>query len=345
MYSAVIQIAIIIILLFLTIVIVGILYWSTPKQSQEVSSYLDSDIRNVRDVIIKDSYLNRLLMIEIINNDKKSEVSNNIEIPKMFDAISTPINKAESYLDSETVTFRKMADNIDLFGRSLVRSFGGAISQRITTLMHQRNIIIKDYYRAMRDVVCSNGSCVHVSNNTGDTSSCIIRPLTSTDNNFINKLSFSKSQILKSHDSKGTESIGTSDANSNDILQCPLNNKISISLSDITTETLRKLEIITREISDNIAAVFHIKDIDETNLLLSPQQGNNSYNNKRPIIHYERLFNLMTMYNKELLNQAKLYASKQYDTSMNCSQSSLDITYHIGDEFNVLMNNGININK
>ena len=326
MYIAIIQIAVIIILIFLTLVIVGILYWSTPKQSQDVPSYLDSDIRNVRDVIIKDSYLHRLLMIEIINNNKKSEGSNNIEIPKMFDAISIPINKAEIYLDSESITFRKISNNIDLFGRSLVRSFGGTISQRITMLMHQRNIIIKDYYKAMRDVVCSNGSCVHVTNDTGDTPKCIIRPVTSTDNIFINKIS-----------------IGSSEVNSNEILQCPLNNKISISLSDITTETLRKLEIITREISDNIASVFHIKDIDETNLLLMSQQGNNSSNNKRPIIHYERLFNLMTMYNKELLNQAKSYASKHYDISMNCSQSSLDITYHISDEFNILMNNGVNI--
>jgi len=97
-----------------------------------------------------------------------------------------------------------------------------------------------------------------------------------------------------------------------------------IEAIDITTITLRKLEDITREITDTIGAAFHIRDIDST------------LNKKRPIIHYQRLYNLITMYDKEVINQAKSYSSYNYDISMNCAQSAFDITQHLSDEFNQL---------
>jgi hypothetical protein len=310
MYLAVIQILIVMILIFLTLIIVGVLYWSTPSQSSDALNYLDSDIKVVRDVITNDSYLHRLLMIEIINKDKtlnEPSSTNDIAIPTILE--NSPIDSQHS---SELITFRKISNGIDLLGRSLVRSFGGAISQRVTLLMHQRNNVIRDYYRAMRDVVCNNGRCVHIVNVTSDDpetkNTCIIRPLTSTD---------SFPSYINNPTQNSEENI--------------------IASLDITTSTLRRLEVITRDVADNIAAAFHIKDIDETNLAIGRRQYN-----KRPIIHYERLFNLMTMYDKELLNQAKSYASKQYDISMNCAQSSLDITRHISEEFNILMRDGVN---
>ncbi len=101
-------------------------------------------------------------------------------------------------------------------------------------------------------------------------------------------------------------------------------NIYSIDTIDITTITLRKLEDITREITDTIGAAFHIRDIDST------------INKKRPIIHYQRLYNLLTMYDKEIINQAKSYSSHNYEISMNCSQSAFSITRHLSDEFNEL---------
>lgn len=91
------------------------------------------------------------------------------------------------------------------------------------------------------------------------------------------------------------------------------------SILDITTLTERKLQSIAREITDQVTASFNIKDV------------------KSPIIHFQRLFNLIAMYDKELINQAKSYVTKQYTISMNCAQSSLDISNHISDEFGVLM--------
>ena len=302
----VMQILVTIITIFLILVVVGILYWSTPTQSLDVSNYLDSDIKIVRDVITNDSYLHRLLMIEIINKDNPDNSTDTDENPMSN--------------HSEIITFKKISNSIDSFGRSLIRSFGGATSQRLTSLMHQRNNIIRDYYKSMREVVCHKGNCVHVinvpSDNPEEKTTCVIRPLTSTDSFFPSGSLFCG--LEKQEQNSPIEGDG---------------NNISVSSLDITTITLRKLDVITREIVDNIAATFHIKDVDDTNFAI----GSNSYRNKRPIIHYERLFNLMTMYNKELLNQAKSYASKQYNISMNCSQSSLEITHHISDEFGILM--------
>lgn len=97
-----------------------------------------------------------------------------------------------------------------------------------------------------------------------------------------------------------------------------VNDDSSGEVLDITTGTLRKLELLTREITDNIASAFQIVE-----------------NDKKP--NYQRLFDLITMYNKELINQAKFYANKQYDISMNCIQSSVDIAHYISEEMNVLL--------
>jgi hypothetical protein len=94
---------------------------------------------------------------------------------------------------------------------------------------------------------------------------------------------------------------------------------------DITTSISKKLEILTRDITDCIAASFNIRDIDTTS------------NKKRPLETYQRLYNLITMYDKELLNQAKSYVIKHYTISINCSQSSYDLTNHISGELSKLL--------
>lgn len=329
MYLAVVQILIIVILIFLTLIVIGVLFWPTSSQSldgQLRSSNINSDGKIIREVITNDSYLHRLLMIEIISSDKigSSEGDKNSqcilnEVPSSECSIKR--NQDMVSLCSEDFTFKKMSNGIELLGRSLIRSFGGAMSQRIASLMQQRNIIIRNYYQSMRDVVCHNGTCVHVINVSSDDSdtkgSRIIRPLTSTEPFFPSNIIDKTPPIDPSNDER-----------------------ISISSLDITTITLLKLEAVTREIADNIAASFHIRDVDYST---NEFDANRKSLTKRPIIHYERLFNLIIMYDKELLNQAKSYAAKQYDISMNCAQSSLEITHHISDELTILMRDNFGV--
>ncbi len=97
-------------------------------------------------------------------------------------------------------------------------------------------------------------------------------------------------------------------------------------LMTMTFSANRELELVTREIIDSIASVFHIKDV------ISTGSGT-----KRPVLHFQRLFNLLTMYDRELINQAKAYRSAQYDISMNCAQSSLEAANHIGSELKIIM--------
>jgi len=241
MYLAVVQILIIVILIFLTLLVIGMLFWFTPSQSldgQSHSNNLNSDLKIISNVITNDSYLHRLLMIETISNDKTyssegegrlidkmtkcglSESSvdgKNIHIVPEDEctiiggidpnyALTNPALTEKDSLCSEDVTFKKMSNGIQLLGRSLVRSFGGAISQRIASLMQQRNTVIRDYYRSMRDVVCHNGSCVHVidvpSPNSDTKGSRIIRPLTSTDP-FFPSIANQEKHILESSNENG----------------------------------------------------------------------------------------------------------------------------------------------
>jgi hypothetical protein len=232
-------------------------------------------------------------------------------------------------LPPETITFNKMSIGMSLLGKSLIRSFGITISQRIATLMHKRNEIIRDYYWSMRNVICNNGNCIHIveipnteeSPNYCNSNTCLnndkFEESTSTDSDTLDELtsnSSDKPKIIISPLTPGSTPIQS--INSKD--------PAIWSKLDITTITNRKLEAITREITDNIAASFQIRDVDQTS-------------HKRPLLHYQRFFNLLTMYDKELINQAKSYASHHYDISMNCAQSSLELTHHISDELNILM--------
>jgi hypothetical protein len=54
-------------------------------------------------------------------------------------------------------------------------------------------------------------------------------------------------------------------------------------------------------------------------------------------IKLDRMANLITMYDQEIINQARAYASHQYDISMNCHQSVIEIANHLGAEFNTIM--------
>lgn len=231
-----------IICLIVLFIIIGFVYWSFPIAINEPSTLLTSDLKIVRDAMMNDSYLHRLLMIEIINTEEN-----------------------DPSIASDTITYNKMATGIGILGKALVRSFGSTISQRIMAIFHKRNEIIREYYRKLRTVVCEGLNCAFKT-----------EPEISTFKN-----------------------------------------------TDTLQENFTKLETLNQDIADNIAGSFQIKDSDA--------------NKKRPISHYQRLYNLLNMYDKELLNQAKSYAFKQYDISMNCAQGALEVSYHISDELNILM--------
>lgn len=295
------QILVVIILIVLTIVVVGGLVWNykSTGSSQDSTLQLDDDLRAIRDVMINDSHLQRLLMIEIIN-DKSGDDSK---------------HDARGQTPSEAVTFTKMSGGISSFGKGMVRSFGVAIAQRIATLMQKRNEILRDYYRSMRSVVCQNGNCVHVIQmKEGPNNDKGSRFKSSEDFGTDDTITESSAAELRSKN----ESV-------RNIILPMFPPSASVEQLDITVITHKKLEAITREITDSIAASFHIRDVDSGS------------GKKRPLVHYQRLFNLITMYDKELVNQAKSYAFKHYDISMNCAQSSLEISQHISDEFGVLM--------
>lgn len=247
---------------------------NTQDDNSNKLSQSSSDFTNIREIMNNDSYLHRLLMIEIISGGSRSD--SQIQLPT--DEFTSPFNNRSSLRNmeretmSDEVTFNKMSEGISSFGNILVRSFGTAISQRISTLMHKRNEIIRDYYLAMRNVICHKSTCVLVAG--------------------------------------PDQQLGSG---------------LSQSIDTITEEISRKLESTTREITDKIATVFHIRDVDQTS------------DKKMPLIHYQRFYNLLNMYDKELVNQAKSYASKNYTISMNCSHSSLELTHYISDELIVLI--------
>lgn len=254
-----------------------------------------------------------------------------------------------SGLQSEAVTFSEMSNGMVLFGKSLIRSFGVTISQRIATLMNKRNEILREYYWSMRNFVCDNGNCYILESLIPNMSQ--IQAINNTSVPLIQREIFTRNNENRDDFVDGVEDYDKSQNEDQRLMDMreseiyadnettrpvfPATNFLynfsdptskNNEIINITTITQRKLEAITREITDNIAASFHIRDVDQTS------------NKNRPITHFQRVFNLLSMYDKELINQAKSYASLHYDISMNCAQSSLEITRHLSDEFNVLMN-------
>ncbi len=251
---------------FTMIIIVTVLLWGIYNNNKQPSKNTKNSPKIIDETMINDAHLQRLLMIEIINNKQELSVA----------------------IQSETITFDKISNNISLFGKELISSFGLTISQRIVTLMNKRNEVLRTYYQSVKNVICNNGNCV-----------CLEEVESTNDTKIVH-------QIFPRIDTPDT--------------------------LDITTITHRKLEGITRDITDNIAASFHIRDVDQTD------------NKNRPITHLDRLYNLITLYNKELVNQAKSYALRHYDISMNCGQSALEITHYISDELSSLIQD-TNFNK
>jgi hypothetical protein len=250
------------------ILILGLIWiYASSGSSKDPMTQFGSDLVSIREVLNNEAHLHRLLMIEVICKETKESKE-----PKKSDEAS------------ETITFNKMASGAITLGKSLVRSFGATIAQRISTLMQKRNEILRDYYGALCRMICENGECTL--DLQKDTKRPVFPPI------------FLSEEALKS---------------------------VPSSVLDITTLTERNLAGISREITDQVAGSFQIRDIDQ------------GAAKNRPLLHFQRLFNLMMMYDKELVNQAKSYALHHYDISMNCAQSSVELTKHLSDELGILM--------
>lgn len=318
------------VLIFFALIIIGIVYWSSLNLSSEVSSLVQSsrspssfpieqlsDIKVINDIITNESQLHRLLMIEIIGKEK------DIKIPPLsLENTEIPSPNTERVLASP-ITYKNISNNIDILGKILIKTFGGSLTQRIISLMHQRINIIKEYYESMNNIICHDGSCLHINSQQSPSDilnlqeskiTYYITPLTPTD-------SFPSSNIIRSL-------LNNNEISEHDC-EILLAGGTPISAPDITSITLRNLNFITKELVDTITTVINIKDVDQTTSSL--EQTSTMKHHK--YISHGRLFNLFILYNKELINQAKSYAQKQYDTSMNCSQSLSKIAHHISTEF------------
>lgn len=285
------------IILIIITLLIIIILWSTSSQSITISEQFSSDIFIIQNVVMNDPYYQRLLMIEIINNK-----------PSNSDKIS------------DMITFDQMMNEIDILGKSLLRLFGITISQKIFPLIQNRNEIIKNYYLLMRDVICENGTCTHIhsepkhiinidnSNNQVNTNDNIYK------SEFNDNIQLSNELINHVH-------IYDLDNIDEKITTTIFPNIPSTDSRDITITTLHNLKEITKEILVYINMRFRRDMID----------------NDESLIYYRRLFNLIIMYDNELINQSKSYVSGQYDISINCYRSSIEITKHISDELNILI--------
>jgi hypothetical protein len=94
---------------------------------------------------------------------------------------------------------------------------------------------------------------------------------------------------------------------------------LSHDSSDITTLVQRRLNEIAREITDTLAAAVNI-------------HHKSIIPNNKEEFHHQRLYDLLIIYDRGLINQAKSYAAHDYDISMNSSQSSVGVARHIDNE-------------
>jgi hypothetical protein len=332
---------VLIIIFLIILVIIGTVILSKGKTTTEnqTINYVNSDIKIVRDVIINDSYLHRLLMIEIIKetNYLNYPTSESIDL-SLYSNTNDSYVSVENHSDRfdklslpENITFSKMTQGNELLCKALSRSFGGVISKKIATLSQKRNTIIRDYYCTMRNNICVNGSCDHLA----DIPSRIIN-YKSTRHYEVDSINTSSSA-----------DVDTEDLNDTNVSMSSTPRKYAKTINpyeihghktnkcDPTALVLEQLEIIAQNMVDAVATAFHIIDIDK----LVVSDDSISKIDKDMLVHYERLFNLMVMYDREIINQGRSYAASKYDTSMNCSKSAIDLSRYIGYEFAFLMRN------
>lgn len=379
------------ILVVVVVVAAIIIMWSNST-TNDGSIQFNTELRIVQEVMTQDVHLHRLLMIEILNNKPHPPLQNSSkntpeDETKDLHASVEGIKAADRAIGGDSVTFNEMMVGMSLLGKSLVRSLGNVIAQRIAVLMQNRNAILRDYYQSMHRVICQNGICLQVTeipineggehgeydedeyNEDGDTiviqqikqikSKDMVRSddrVKSNDKMKDRVRSNDKMQdrTKERSDNRGKDGPKSVDsfletgatatpstvrkvvhplfpdqadqARTMEIKSFIPNAGFDKQTSDITSTTIQKLEILDHEITDTIAAAFHVRDVDS--------KPNSS---KRPILHHERLFNLLSMYDKELIHQSKLYVSQQYSRSMNCAQSSYELANHISQEWHTIM--------
>lgn len=233
---------IIFLVVILALILVGLIFWTQNNAAGPPVVNYSSELKTVREIFRVDVHLQRLLLIEIIHADRSA---------------------------SAAITFNKIESGITLLGKTLVRFLGGATAQTLAELLRNRAQIIQEYYQALQQVVCTEGTCQYVQ--PADPFP-IIRPIEiSSDKNNPNNL---------------------------------------------TSEIQNRLDEVKNQIMEAMAHSAHLINLP---------------------IKLDRLNNFWTMYDQEIINQARAYASHQYEISMNCNQSTLELAAHLGNEFNFLM--------
>src|SRR5690606_27972351 len=105
-----------IILLLEVIIVAGFILWNEDKTEE------DESYDEMKEIIKNDAHLNRLLIVEIINNKQNSK-----EI-------------------SEEITFEKMNSNMSMTSKILIKSFVATVTSKIINLFQRRNEILREYY-------------------------------------------------------------------------------------------------------------------------------------------------------------------------------------------------------
>ena len=254
-----------IVITLIVLIIIGVV-WFMIAASSKNNTASTADIPNY---FVNDCHLQRLLMVETLRS---------LSTPSSILPIIS--STAGTTPTSELITADHMKKEITIFGKGLIPHFNTSAITSITALLHKRQTILHEYYRAMQAMICNKGACVLPSNGEQPPRPIFPDPLSSDS-------------------------------------------------SDLTTLVQRRLAEISQEITDAIAATFNIHH-------KSSQTSNTSSTEQ---FQHQRLYNLLTIYDKSLVNQAKSYAAHDYDISMNSSQSALSIAQHINTEFLFLTRN------
>lgn len=145
----------------------------------------------------------------------------------------------------------------------------------------------------------------------------LVRPFGGSAAKKISNLLLEKNKIVQEF----YESVKLLSSNNQEILK----HDLTKTIDNISNQTIKKLDKTSHQICDQMG--INISD------------QNEDYDKKSPILNNKKFYSLMSMYDLELLNQAKTYGSKNFATSLNHSQSLLEISYHLSNELATLIKN------
>ena len=256
-----------------------------------------SEEKSIKQVLESDSHYNRLLMVEILSEPKHQNPKP--ETGKMWSETTESSSPYEGgfFAKGDKTTLSRDKD-----------------SSPLVFLEKTKHAQEEDHHPKRQDITSSKMTSGAVL--LGRILSSHIGTITSQK---IATLMNRRNEILRNY------YVHLSNESSCDALQGTHNSFMLGEGKDVHLLTQRNLESISREITDSLASVAMTGEEDQT-----------SYE-KRPVARFQKLHNFICMYDKELINQARSYSVCRYDISINCSQSTMDISSKIGEELSHIL--------